>query len=102
MLGLIEADLPQALGGEPFVDLLEVLPHKPLLSVRDLALVRLSRMLQAGVVRAIANARTAPGAAPGRPGRDQELMHRLVRSELIEGSDVHGCPSRLVLAGKIQ
>ena len=65
VLGVSETDRPQPLGGEPVVDLVEMLLDQRLLLIGGLAPVRLAGVLQRRVVP-VALGGVAGGAGPGR------------------------------------
>ncbi|HWG02183.1 MAG TPA: glycosyltransferase 87 family protein [Trebonia sp.] len=101
VLGVLEADRPQSLGGQPLVDLVEVLLDEQLFRVGGLAPVRLAGVLERGVVHAIGARRAGPGPL-GRPGRDQQFAHRSLGRQFTKRVRVHHDPSRLVLTGQVE
>src|SRR5438552_7801665 len=105
VLRIAEADHPQALAGQPLVDLVEMVADQLLLGVRDLSLVRLACVLAGRVVEPVP-ARAAAGrclrAAPDRPGGGEQLGHGALRGQLVEGVGLHDDAARLDVVGQVQ
>src|SRR6202011_4840950 len=105
MIRIGEADGPESLGSQPFVYLVEVVADELLLGVGGLALVRLAGVLEGGGGDAVA-ARGAVSrrfrAAPGRPGGDEKLLHRVLSGQLVEGVGLHDDAARLDVIGQVQ
>src|SRR5690242_6253943 len=104
VLRIAEADHPQALTGQPLVDLVEMVADQLLLGVGDLSLVRLARMLAGRVVEPVparAAAGRCPRAAPDRPGGGEQLGHGTLRGQLVEGVGLHDDAARLDVVGQV-
>jgi DNA processing protein len=105
VLGVGHTDRALPLGGEPLVDLVQVLADQLLLGVGDLALVRLARVLQRGVVQPVpprAAAHRGSRAAPHRPRGDEQLLHRVVGGQLVEGAGLQDDAARFQVVGQVQ